>query len=32
MYFKIYELHSWGKRAGQVRRHKCAVLPYSLFL
>lgn len=28
MYFKISELHSWGKRAGQVRRHNCAVLPH----
>ena len=28
MYFKISELHSWGKWADQVRRHNCAVLPY----
>ena len=28
MYFKISELHSWGERAGQGRRHNCAVLPY----
>ncbi len=30
MYFKISKLHSWGKRAYQVRRHNCAVLPQHL--
>ena len=28
MYFKIFELHSWDKRAGQDRRHSCAGLPF----
>ena len=27
MYFKISKLHSWGKRADQVRRHNYAALP-----
>ena len=31
MYFKISKLHSWRKRAGQVRRHNCAVLPFQSF-
>ena len=28
MYFKISKLHSWSKKAGQVRRHNYVVLPY----
>lgn len=27
MYFKIYKLYSWGKRAVQGRRHHYVVLP-----
>ena len=27
MYFKISKLHSWSKRADQVRRHNYAALP-----
>lgn len=28
MYFKISELHSWGERAGQGRRHNYGALPF----
>ena len=27
MYFKIFKLHSWGKRTGQGRSYNRAALP-----
>ena len=32
MYFKIFELHSWGKRASQGRSHNRAGLPFYYWL